>query len=386
MSRSVAFVGNSAFTMQKFRGEMIKFLAERGFEIFCFAPDYSTDTRAAIVALGGMPVDFTHDRAGISIFGAIASVWTLSKKLSELKVDLVFCYFLKPIIVANIAAKLAKVPLVFSMVEGRGMIFSDAKPLSVKRQVLKLTVSIALGATLRLSNKVFVLNSNDLKFVERLLGAKADRAAQVNGIGLDTDYYAPWCDQENTPMRFIYCGRLLKSKGIEEFVYAARNMKKRGHDAEFVVIGDVDENADSVSHQQMSSWANQGWIDWVGFQADTRPFFHRHAVLVLPTYYPEGLPRSIQEALSLACPVITTAAPGCGEQIIEGVTGFVVESQNPEAIMKKMLYFLHNPKEVVSMGLAGRKYAVTHFQSDTINSIVFEDIEFDRSKPTVNAV
>jgi len=373
MSYTVAIVGNAAFTMQKFRGQMISFLAERGATVYCFAPDYSAGSRAAIEALGGTPVDFAHDRTGISLFGAVASVWDLAKKLRHRKVDLVFCYFLKPVIVANLAARLARVPLVYSMIEGRGMIFSDSASTTLKHGILKFGVTVALGMTLRLSRRVFVLNQEDLKFVESLVGRQDDRVVQLNGIGLDTDYYRP-LEEYDKPVRFIFCGRLLKSKGITEFVQAARVMKPLGYDVEFMVIGDVDENADSVSESQMVEWSEQGIIEWLGFQSDTRPFFHRHAVLVLPTYYPEGLPRSIQEAFSMACPVITTDAPGCGEQVDEGVTGFVIESRNSDAIKDKMCYFAQHKGDIVAMGDAARRYAVTHFQSEVINRIIFQDI------------
>ena len=374
MPHSIAIVGNAAFTMIKFRGEMVSFLAARGHQVLCFAPDYNDEARAAVEALGGTPVDFAHDRSTTSVFGTIASVRCLAWKLRQFKVDLVFCYFIKPIIVGNLAARLAGVKTVYSMIEGRGMIFSDATVLTLKRRILKLAVSVALGFTLRLSQRVFVLNREDLRFARRLLGHKSNNAMYVNGIGLDTDYYAPQ-DDHDKPVRFIFCGRLLRSKGIVEFVEAARAVKPLHHEAEFIVIGDVDENSDSLSYQQMQDWSRLGYIDWVGFQADTRPFFHRHAVLVLPTYYPEGLPRSIQEALSMACPVITTPAPGCGEQIEEGVTGFVVESRNADALVRTMRHFLENPDDLITMGDAARRYAITYFRSEVINQIIFANIE-----------
>jgi len=373
MPYSIAFVGNAAFTMQKFRGEMISFLVQRGHRTFCFAPDYTAETRTAIKALGGVPVDFAHERIGTSVSGAFVSVWDLSRKLREREIDLVFAYFIKPIIVASLAACHAGTPKVYSMIEGRGLIFSDDAPFSLKRWILKFVVSTALVITLRLSDRIFVLNKSDLHFARKLVGRKADRVVQINGIGVDLAYYAP-LDEYGAPVRFVFCGRLLRSKGIFDLVDAARQLKTQGFKFEITVIGDVDENQDSVSEAQMVDWSSQGLVDWPGFQNDTRPFFHRYAVLVLPTYYPEGLPRSIQEALSMACPVITTPAPGCGEQIEEGVTGFVVKSHNPDALMRKMRYFVEHPDDIVVMGDAARHYALDHFQSDAINRIVFDDI------------
>ncbi|MBB25447.1 MAG: glycosyltransferase family 1 protein [Geminicoccus sp.] len=374
MPLAVAIVGNSAFSMIKFRGEMISFLVGKGDQVFCFAPDYDDEARGAVQLLGGTPVDFTLNRSTLSVFDAMASVQHLRRKLRQYGVDLVFCYFLKPIIVANLAARLAGVKSVFSMIEGRGIIFSDAARPTLKLRLLKLVMTMMLGFTLRMSQRVFVLNREDLHFARRLLGGKADHTVHVNGIGLDTDYYAP-LDDHRRAIRFIFCGRLLRSKGIVEFVEAARALKPVHTEVEFTVIGDVDENADSLSREQMLDWSRQGHIDWVGFQADTRPFFHRRTVLVLPTYYPEGLPRSIQEALSMACPVITTSAPGCGEQIEEGVTGFVVESRKARALTEKMRHFAENPHAIITMGDAARRYAVTHFRSEMINQTIFAETD-----------
>ena len=359
--------------MEKFRGHMIAFLIDHGFRVHCFAPDYDAASRNAIEALGGIPVDFAHERSGTNPLGALASVRDLAKQFRRLKIDIVFCYFLKPIAVANIAAKMASVPTVYSMIEGRGMLFSESAPFSIKRKAIKGAVSAILRAVLPISDRVFVLNKKDLAFAEGLLAGKADRVTQLNGIGLDTDYYAP-LDYDEHPLRFIFCGRLLKSKGVVEFVEASKKVRAKHPEVECIVIGDVDENADSATRAEIESWGRKGYVEWVGFQPDTRTFFHRHAVLVLPTFYPEGLPRSIQESLSMACPVITTEAPGCGEQIDEGVTGFVVQSQDSDALADKMIYLAENTDRIKEMGEAGRRYAEKAFESDAINRIVFRDL------------
>lgn len=359
--------------MQKFRGHMIAFLVDHGFSVHCLAPDYDAESRKAIEELGAMPVDFAHERSGTNPLGALASVRDLAKQFKRLNIDVVFCYFLKPIVVSNIAAKLAKVPTVYSMIEGRGMLFSENAPFSLKRQAIKRVVTATLRAVLPISDRVFVLNKEDRAFAEGLLGGKEDRVTQLNGIGLDTEYYAPH-DFDEQPLRFIFCGRLLKSKGVVEFVEASEKVRAKYPEVECTVIGDVDENAHSATREEIESWDRKGYVDWVGFQPDTRTFFHRHAVLVLPTFYPEGLPRSIQESLSMACPVITTEAPGCGEQIDEGVTGFVVQSQDSQALADKMIYLAENTERIAEMGVAGRRYAVKAFESDAINRIIFCDL------------
>lgn len=359
--------------MQKFRGQMTTFLIDHGFSVHCFAPDYDAESRRAIEALGATPVDFAHERSGTNPLSALASVRDLAKQFKRLNIDVVFCYFLKPIVVSNIAAKIAKVPTVYSMIEGRGMLFSESAPFNLKRQAIKRAVTTTLRAVLPISDRVFVLNKEDRAFAEGLLGKKAQRVTQLNGIGLDTEYYSPHPYDEQ-PLRFIFCGRLLNSKGVVEFVEASERVRAKHPEVECTVIGDVDENADSATREEIESWDRKGFVDWVGFQPDTRPFFHRHAVLVLPTFYPEGLPRSIQESLSMACPVITTEAPGCGEQIDEGVTGFVVQSQDSRALADKMDYLAENTDRIAEMGEAGRRYAEKAFESNAINRIIFRDL------------
>ena len=359
--------------MHKFRGHMIAFLVDRGFSVYCFAPDYDSESRGIITALGATPVEFAHERSGTNPLPARASVYDLAQQFKRLKISVVFWYFLKPILVSNIAAKIAKVPIVYSMIEGRGMLFSEKPPLNLKRQVIKHAVTVSLKAVLPISDRVFVLNKEDLAFAETLLRKKAHRVTQLNGIGLDTTYYSP-LPYDKQPPRFIFCGRLLKSKGVVEFVEASKWLRQKHPEVECIVIGDVDENTDSVTREEIESWDRKGFVEWVGFQPDTRPFFHRHAVLVLPTFYPEGLPRSIQESLSMACPVITTEAPGCGEQIQEGVTGFVVQSRDSRLLADKMFYLAENTERIAEMGEAGRRYAERAFESKATNRAIFRDL------------
>jgi len=370
---SVGIIGNAAFTMIKFRGEMIRFLSGKGLDVYCFAPDYDLTAREEVRSLGGIPVGYRLSRTKIGIFDGIFSVFDLSRRLKQYRIDLVFSYFIKPILVGNFAGFLARVPLSYSMIEGQGSIFSDNEVPRFRKSALQILIKILLFFALRMSSRIFVLNDSDFRFSEKLLFNRTDSIVKISGIGMDVDYYFPHEEKSNS-VRFVFCGRLLVSKGIREFAQAAMELRALNFDCEFIVIGEVDDNIESIQREELQEWHDSGVIQWVGFQGDTRPFFHRHTVLVLPTYYPEGLPRTIQESFAMACPVITTDAPGCGEYIEEGRTGYVVPERNADAIVAVCRLLIENPTTILKMGTAAREYAVSNFEVSKINSDIFCDI------------
>jgi glycosyltransferase involved in cell wall biosynthesis len=371
--KSLAVVGNAAFTMLQFRGSMISFLSKAGYRVYCFAPDFTPDAREEIKSLGGIPVDMKFSRSKTSFFDGIFSLIDLYKKFRFFKVDLVFSYFLKPIIISNLAAFLARVPIRYSMIEGRGSIFNDANDVSYKIIFLRFIVKVGLFCGLKVSHKVFVLNRRDYGFVINELHIKSNKVTIIPGIGLDLNYFVPHKISSDR-IRFIFCGRLLVSKGIKEVLRAAQQIYYLNHDCEFLVIGDVDESIETIDAEELRDFHDRGFINWIGFQKDINKFFHRHSVLLLPTYYPEGLPRTIQEAFAMSCPVITTNAPGCGEYIDEGDSGYVINAQDTPALVASCLKFIKNPESIVRMGSAGRNYALSNYDAEKINYSIFSSI------------
>ena len=363
--KRIAIITTQAFSLCNFRGPLIKEMASGGMIVYAFAPDYTEELKKSVVALGAIPVDFQMSRTGINPLSDFFNCIQLSIKLRKLRLDGTLSYFIKPVIYGTLAAYFARVPNKFAMIEGAGYIFTDHSNPSLFRYLLRICVVQLYKIALSQINVVFVLNPDDKKlFINEGMVAE-ERVLLINGIGVDLDYY-DFMPPVLNPMCFILIARLLREKGVYEYVEAARKLKLMYPQTRFLLLGNVDENPGSILEAEARSWVEEGLIEWPGQVEDVRFWLAQASVFVLPSYR-EGLPRSTQEAMSMGRAVITTDVPGCRETIQHGLNGFLVSPRNPEALFESMLTFVNQPDLVKSMGLASRKIAVDNFDVHKIN-------------------
>ncbi|SDN07715.1 glycosyltransferase family 4 protein [Pseudomonas jinjuensis] len=365
----LAVVSNQAFSLLNFRGELIRDLVAQGAQVYAFAPDHDSNSERQLRALGAIPVDCPIDRMGMNPFSALRVVQKLARMFRALSVDAVFSYFAKPVIYAGFAARLAGIRSVYSMIEGAGYVYSDAGRYTPSRMLLRCLVGLLYRASLRFSTCVFLLNDDDRAlFVGRGLVAPG-KVMMLPGIGLNLEHFR-LSPPILSPIVFVFVGRLLREKGVEDFVAAARLVKQDFPQADFVIVGDTDANPDSLRHEEIQAWATEGLVRWVGHVADVRVWLARASVFVLPSYYREGLPRSTQEAMALGRPVITTDWVGCRESIENGVNGFLVPVRSPASIANAMRRFIAEPELIVRMGYESRRIAEIRFDVREINKKV----------------
>lgn len=361
----LAVVSNQAFSIVNFRGDLIKDVVSRGVEVFAFAPDYDDWTESRIRALGATPVTIGMDRVGISPFSAMRVVWELSALLKELRIDAVLSYFAKPVIYGGLAARFSRVNCVYSLIEGAGYVYSECA-VSIPRIFLKALVSFLYRLSLGASSRVFLLNEDDYRLFVGGGLVDGGKVTMLPGIGLDLQWFReqqPFVE----PVTFSFVGRLLREKGVADFVAAARLLKAKYPSVGFIVVGDVDANPDSMSRDEINRWEAEGLIRWVGRVSDVREWLAKSSVLVYPSYYREGLPRTIQEAMAVGRPVITTDSVGCRESIEDGVNGFLVPIRSPQNIADSMEKFITDPQLIVKMGRESRRIAEAKFDGRKIN-------------------
>jgi glycosyltransferase involved in cell wall biosynthesis len=174
------------------------------------------------------------------------------------------------------------------------------------------------------------------------------------------------------PITFTLAARLLREKGIVEFAQAAQRIKQHYSNTRFLLLGGLDTNPGALREHEVRQWAEAGILEWHGHVPDVRPYFVQTSVYVLPSYYREGVPRSTQEAMAMARPVITTDAPGCRETVVDGVNGFLVPPRDVDALIAAMERFILQPELILSMGQASRKLAEERFDVHKINQRILE--------------
>lgn len=240
--RSVAIVTSIAFSMANFRGPLIRRMVDRGMTVYALAPDYDDETRAAVRALGADPVDISLERTGLRPARDMADMVRLAATLRRLRPDLVFGYFIKPVIYGTLAARLAGIRRRYALVAGLGYVFTpDGSRDTAKRRALRTVASALYRAAFRLCDRVFLQNGDDL---EELCGRNLlprDKAVLVSGSGVDLARFQPG-PPVVAPVTFVLVARLLREKGIVEYVEAARRIRASGSDARFLLVGDVDSN------------------------------------------------------------------------------------------------------------------------------------------------
>lgn len=358
----VAIVGNQIDTMIRFRGTLIRRLVADGARVTAVCPAGTASERAELAALGAelRPLGGMR-RTGLNPLADLQLTAELARALRDLRPTHMLSYFLKPVIYGTVAGRIARVPRRTALVEGLGFAFSQGDGTdALKRTVARTLVTGLLRASLPSAHRVVVLNRDDEQFLGSSCGVDPGRITHIDGIGIDLADYAP-APQHTTPLTFTLAARLIREKGVVDFVEAARIVKARAPNVRFLLLGEPDEGTNAVSRGDLEGWVSEGLVDWPGRLADVRPALRETSVFVLPSAYGEGLPRSIMEAMAMARPVITTTAPGCRDSVSEGVSGFIVPPRAPAVLAAAMQRFIDNRSLVGSMGAAaaaeaGRRY------------------------------
>lgn len=367
---SIAVISSAAASLVHFRGPLLAAMIARGLTVHALAPDFDEDVEAQLHALGVRTIQIELDRTGMHPARDLRSARKLAQTLRNLRPDATFCYFIKPVIYGTLAACLARVPRRFALVAGLGYVFTSDGHRTVRRRLLAGVVGYLYRLALNACDAVFFQNEDDLRDMRRITGLPATRAKLTSGTGIDLTYFTPVPVPEGPP-EFLFIGRILREKGVEDFVVAARLLRDRYPEARFRIIGSYDTNPGAISPDRV---VHEGWADVVGEPVhlpDVRPAIARCSVFVLPSYR-EGKPRSTQEALAMGRAVITTDAPGCRDTVVDGVNGYLVPLRDPAALAAAMECFMRDPDLARRMGSESRILAEQRFDVHQINRNILD--------------
>jgi glycosyltransferase involved in cell wall biosynthesis len=337
-----------------------------GHRVVVFAPDNDPEAAATLKGWGVEFLRVRLQRTGMNPLRDCAFLLAFTNLLRRTRPDVFFACNIKSVIYGLLAARLVRVPRRYALITGLGYAFmgAGARQWTANRVARRL-----YRYALPHADAVFFQNPDDLNlFAELGLLRDRNQAVQVNGSGVDLAHFAE-APPPNDRVVFLLVGRLLRDKGIVEYVEAARLLKRRYPETVFQIVGGLDTNPSAIEPGQMERWRDEGIIDFQGAAADVRPFLVRASVFVLPSYR-EGTPVAVLEAMSVGRPIVTTDVPGCRETVIEGENGFLVPVKDPTSLAQAMERFIRQPELVADMGRRSRRIAVEKFDVNKVNNLM----------------
>lgn len=366
----IVLIGNTAGTLLNFRKELIVELIDQGHSVYCLVSDYNLETKASVKNLGAIPIDSTLNSKGINPIADIKATIKLSRILKNLQPDVVLSYFVKPVIFGTLAANMANIPRIIGMIEGLGNAFTldNANRLNFKKKTIQRIQIILYKRALPLLDTLIVLNPDDRKDLVDKYNIKVKNTIVLGGIGVDLERftYVPF-DNQN-PVSFVFVARLLKEKGVYEYLEAAKKVKAKYPNTNFCVLGGFDdENPFALRRSELETYLSSGIVDYPGHVDNIADYLIKSSVFVLPSYR-EGFPRSTQEAMAIGRPIITTDVPGCRETVEEGINGFLIPAFDANSLADKMLQFIEQPNLINEMGKQSRRIAELKFDINKINN------------------
>lgn len=355
-------------TVYNFRGDLIRELQKIGYEVIVTGPN--EENLDKILELGVKFKVVPMNKDGINPLADIKYLVSLSSLIRNERPCLTLGYTIKPVIYGAIAAKLAGVKNITSLITGTGFLFTSK---TAKARIIKKLVFILYKLALSFANHVIFQNPDDLKEFTQSGLVKLYKTSVVNGSGVNMTYFQR-CGYPSQ-ITFFMLGRLLHSKGVKEYLQAAKIVKTSYPEVKIMLLGNIIQGmADSLTEDDIKPYIEDGTIELFGETNDVRPYYQQSSVFVLPSYR-EGTPRSVLEAMSMGRAIITSDAPGCRETVIDGKNGYLVPIKDAEKLAEAMIKFLVDPNLITKMGEASYEYCSEKFDVKKVNAEMLKSMK-----------
>lgn len=348
--------------LHSFRKEVMQALRDAGHRVVISAP-FDEKTHF-FEEMGCELIDTNFNRKGtnpLKDFGLMLFYKKIIKKVSP---DIVLSYTIKPNLYGGMACQLRGVPQLAN-VTGLGSAVENPGWLQ------KLTI-LLYKIGLRKTQTVFFQNKSNMDFCKSHKMVKNNvRLIPGSGVNLQHHYLQKYPSKEE-PIRFIFISRLMREKGIEEYLTAAHQIKYKYPKTEFHILGRCEENY----QVQIDKLQKDGIVIYHGRQLDVRPYIGKAWCTVHPSFYPEGMSNVLLESCAAGRPIITTERPGCGEIVDDGINGFIVKQRDGYDVARKIEQFINLPYEQkCEMGLAARRKMEREFDRKIVISAYLSEID-----------
>ncbi|UXL11572.1 glycosyltransferase family 4 protein [Enterobacter cloacae] len=356
-NKIIAITANTCWYIYNFRKNTIISLIEHGYRVIACAP--KDDYTASLEQLGCVYEEVKIDKSGINPLHDICTTINFYQVFKKNNVNIVLNFTPKNNIYSTIAAKILNAKVI-NNIAGLGAAFGNTGWLNfIVKSLYKFSQKNA--------DFIFFQNEDDYNIFKKL-GINSINTDILPGSGVDLKRFKITHSRMDGVTRFALVARMLADKGIMQYVGAAKKLKSKYNNVEFLLVGFIDDtNPRSVTTTQMNEWVSEGHVKYLGVSNSIEKILSDVDCVVLPSYYREGVPKSLLEAAAMGKPLITTDNVGCKETLQDGITGFLCEPRSVESLSDKMEIIINMPEPKRSaMGKAGRNFIEARFDEQIV--------------------
>lgn len=358
----VLYVANIDWFFVSHRLQLSRYAKKSGYDITVASE--SSGASKKINTCGIKFVRIPLNRKGMNVFSELKTIWHIFVLFKNEKPDIVHSITIKPIMYGSIISIFFPNLKLINAVTGRGYVYSGERRINLLKYIINTLSRLVYNR----DNISFIFqNDEDKNYYVNKKFIDEKRAHVIRGSGVNHNYYAPDEEFKIDKPAVLFASRLIKDKGIYEFVESSRIIKSKGYNIRFIVAGRIDHhNPNSISEEELQTWSEEGLIEWIGYQEDMLKLIRSVSVVVLPTYYPEGVPKILIEAASVAKPIITTNSPGCRDIVEDGKNGILIESRNTTQLCNAIIDLTGDIIKQKYFGREGRKKVLDKFTDEIV--------------------
>lgn len=338
----ILILANMDVGLYKFRKELIQELLNQGNVVYISLPNGELVSKLKDV--GCHFIDTDVDRRGINPKTDLKLLNCYRRLINRIRPDLVITYTIKPNIYGGMVCRWMKIPYATN-ITGLGTAFQNDG-------LLKKIVVFLYRIALKKAKVVFFENVENMETIVENKIINSQQACLLDGAGVNLDEYAFCQYPETEEVRFLFIGRIMKEKGVDELFEVAERIRKENDNVFFDIVGPMEDDY----KDRVETLVNKGVINYHGYQEDVKPFIQNSHCFVLPSYH-EGMANTLLESAAMGRPLITSDIHGCKEAVVEGENGYLVKRSNAESLYQAIKHFLGlELKEKEKMGLLSRKH------------------------------
>lgn len=325
-----------------------------------------TDKKNQLTDLGINIHEIDFSRSGNGFINELRTLRGLRDVIKTISPDVVHAITIKPVIYSGLVIRTLKnAPAFVAAISGLGYVFSAQ---TFRAKLTRFFVSFLYGFALSNSNKMIIFqNNSDENILTAVAKLRSEQKILIRGSGADLEKYSFKSEPSGSIVRVVMACRLLKEKGVYEFVEASRLLQEKNSNIEFLLVGSPDlDNPNSILESEVEYWNKSGVVKALGHREDVHQIFSDSHIVTLPSYYGEGVPKVLIEAAACGRPIVTTDNPGCRDAVIPTVTGLVVPIRNAEMLAEAILKLAENKSMRAEMGAEARKFAEQEFDVQSV--------------------